>query len=418
MTDSPVAPLRILMVSAHYPPVLNGYAIQCGDTSNLLAERGHDVRVLTSAPRPVPDDRGARRVGRLRSAPPEGRTSLHPTFLARQVRRRGVYRSNYRACLAAVEACRPDVAVVWQFDSVGIGLVHALQERDIPVAFNVEDYALSTVVGLLRRDASSALGRVRRWMYDVDVGALDLSHLMMVSGALRDLYRAEGFPAGDMTVVHNGLPSGRIAPTPPPPGPGTRLLFVGRLHPSKGVALAIGALAIADRRGATPLTLDLIGTGARAYVAQLEALVTAHGLGRQVRFLGQKDRAEILGLYRDYDMLLFPSTWVEPFGLTVIESMAQGVPVVALDRGGPREIISHMHDGILVSAEQPEAFAAAIERLALSAALRRAMAAAAIRTVTDRFTLERHVTLVEAVMRDTIDRHRDRGVATSGQRAS
>jgi glycosyltransferase involved in cell wall biosynthesis len=410
--------LRILMVSAHYPPVLNGYAIQCADTSNLLAARGHDVRVLTSAAPPVPDDRGARRLGRLRTAQPEGRVSLHPTFLARQFRRRGIYQSNYRACVAVAKSFRPQIAVMWQFDSIGIGLVHALQRQDIPVAFNVADSSLCTVMSMLGRGPASVTGRVRRWMYDVNVRELDLSHLMLVSAALRAVYLAEGFPGDDMTVVHNGLASGRIAAAPPPPGPGNRLLFVGRLHTSKGLTLAIEALALVNRGRAIALTLDVVGAGEPDYVAQITALAASLGLARHVRFLGQKSRSEIFGLYRHYDALVFPSIVIEGFGLTVIEAMAQGVPVVALDRGGPRDIISDRRDGVLVRGEDPQAFADGIAVLANSAAIRGQMAEAAIRKVADLFTLERHGDRTEAVLHDVIARSRHGGRAAGERRAS
>ena len=406
----PAPRLRILMVSAHYPPIVNGYAIQCRDTSDLLAARGHDVRVLTTAGPARAAGDGAPRLTRLRNAPSEGYVSLHPAYLARQLRRRWIFQANARECDAVTRAFRPDVALVWQFDTIGLAVVRALHRRGVPVVFNVGDYSLGTLVALLRR-RSRPLDHARQWLHDVDIAQLDLSHLILVSSELRAWYQAQGFPARDMTVIHNGIPSAAIAQAPPPPGPGTRMLFVGRLHPTKGVSLAIQALAIANRRGGPTLTLDIVGTGDPDYVAQLRALVGRLGAGDRVRFLGPRDRATVLGLYREYDVLLFPGAWVEPFGITVIEAMAQGLPVIALDRGGPSEIIRHMVDGVLVRDDGADAYAEAIRMVADAPSLRSRLGAAAIRRVMDGFTLERHVALTERLLHRVVGSTRDDAVS-------
>jgi glycosyltransferase involved in cell wall biosynthesis len=405
--------LRILMISAYYPPALNGYAIQCGDTADLLAARGHDVRVLTSAAAPVPPAPGAGRLGRLRTAPPEEHMSVRPAYLTRQLRRRGVYRGNYRECGAVAKTFQPEIAVLWQFAPIGIAVVHALQRLGIPVLFNVEDYSLSTVISLLKSERGSLLGAVRRWLYGVKVDELDLSHLAIVSGELRAHYHDAGFPLADMTVIHNGIQSERIARAAPAPGPGTRLLFVGRLHPTKGLILAIDALAQVNQKRLTKVTLDLIGTGETQYVDSVKALARELGVADCIRFLGHRERADIFELYRDYDVLLFPSIWAEPFGLTVIEAMGQGVPVIALDRGGPKEIITNMIDGLLVSSETAAAVAQAIALLVDTPQLRQDMAAAAIRTIAERFTLEHHVDRTERLMRTIVDSRRERAAEVS-----
>lgn len=392
--------LRILMVSAHYPPMLNGYAIQCADTSNLLAERGHSVRVVTGETQLLPPLGAAVRLPVLRHASPEGRAGISAAAMMRLFGRWRTYRHNVRQCVAAVRDQRPDVALVWQFDSVGIGVAIALQRQGVPVAFNVEDVSLATVVGLLGK--SSIAGSLRRWLYDVDPDELDLSRLMLVSSDLRAQYALKGFPGTAMTVVHNGLPASQIAAEPPTAGLGTRLLFVGRLHSTKGVSLAIEALALANQRRTTKLTLDLIGTGESDYVASLTSLVEARGMAPFVRFLGHRDRDAIFALYADYDMLLFPSTWREPFGLTTIEAMARGVPVIALDRGGPREIISDRIDGLLVD-DTPVAYAGAIDELANSPELRLELGRAAILKVASQFTVERQATQTEALLRAIVD---------------
>ena len=403
---TPVPALRILMLSAHYPPALNGYAIQCRDTAELLAARGHEVRVLTSTPAPPQERLRAVRVPELRAAPAERSPSLHPRWLAAQLKRRATYGANARVAVEVANEFRPDVALVWQFDTVGIALVSALQRVGVPLAFNVGDSSLGTLIPLLRRRSHSPVARARAWLHNANVDALDLSHLMVVSSELLRWYRDQGFPEATMQVVHNGIPSSWIAPVPPPLRLGTRLLFVGRLHPTKGVSLALEAIAIANRSKPT-LSLDIVGTGDANDVRELEELVERLELAAYVRFVGPKNRDSVLALYPGYDVLLFPSTYIEPFGLTVVEAMSQGLPVIALDRGGPRDIITHMGDGLLVSNAVPEAYAAAIRQLADSPALRTQLANAAIATVADRFTLEQHVERTEALLHEVAVTSRD-----------
>ena len=97
-------------------------------------------------------------------------------------------------------------------------------------------------------------------------------------------------------------------------------------------------------------------------------------------FTGHRDdvEAELAGL----DVLLHASRLPEPFGQVVVEGMAAGLPVVATDGGGPRELITDGVDGVLVPADEPAALAAAVRALAppeRRAALGRAAARTAAR---------------------------------------
>ena len=74
----------------------------------------------------------------------------------------------------------------------------------------------------------------------------------------------------------------------------------------------------------------------------------------------------------------------EPFGIVLLEAMARGVPVVAVNSGGPATLIEHERTGLLVQSGEPAALADGLERLLLSPALRARLAGAA----TERFSAD------------------------------
>ena len=114
---------------------------------------------------------------------------------------------------------------------------------------------------------------------------------------------------------------------PEPKGP-LKLLFVGSIISLKGVELAILALEQAH----TDATLSFIGDG--KFLKAAQALVRRRKLADRVQFLGRKPRLEVLKLYADYHVFIFPSLH-DSGAFAVIEAMAQGLPIICLDCGGP-----------------------------------------------------------------------------------
>jgi glycosyltransferase involved in cell wall biosynthesis len=143
------------------------------------------------------------------------------------------------------------------------------------------------------------------------------------------------------------------------------LLFLGRLHPDKGVHLAIDAARAAG--------LPIVVAGKCSEPVELEYFRTFIGprLGPDVTIFGTADSAAKRALLARAAALVFPIQWDEPFGMVMIEAMACGTPVVALRRGAVPEIVVDGITGILCDdpAELPAAITAARE---LSAAACRA----------------------------------------------
>ncbi len=153
----------------------------------------------------------------------------------------------------------------------------------------------------------------------------------------------------------------------------------------------MAALAVARVHHDPGATLRLIGKPATgSYAAALRRYVADLGLAGAVTFSGHASDAAVAAAYDEADVLVVTSEH-EGFGVPVVEAMAAGLPVVAVDRGAVPEVLGDA--GVLVPDEEPYALAASIDALladaprrgALAEAGRDRLAALALDTAADRF---------------------------------
>ena len=166
-----------------------------------------------------------------------------------------------------------------------------------------------------------------------------------------------------------------------------RLLFVGQLLYWKGPELAIRALAQVHRHHPRiNATLTVIGEGPSR--STLERLSFELGVPEIVTFTGQLPPCQVQAVYREHDVLVFPS-FTDSGGFVVLEAMAAGLPVVCLDLAGPALMVNG-GTGIRVPASSPEQvisdITSAIVTLASDPALRRRMGDAARERVLRQYT--------------------------------
>jgi glycosyltransferase involved in cell wall biosynthesis len=140
-----------------------------------------------------------------------------------------------------------------------------------------------------------------------------------------------------------------------------RFVFVGRLCREKGVAHLIRAFR--EVRAAVPeATLRIVGNGPER--EPLERLAAELGLGEGVTFSGELDDA---GVDRELEQawgLVSPSLWAEPLGLSAVEAVIRGVPVVASSAGGPSEVVEDGAAGLLFPNGDTNALARSLLRFA------------------------------------------------------
>jgi L-malate glycosyltransferase len=135
------------------------------------------------------------------------------------------------------------------------------------------------------------------------------------------------------------------------------------------------------------------------FLRSLERLIESTGLEGRVSFLGERE--DVPRVLRAADILLAPS-WEEPFGRSIVEAMALGVPVVATSVGGPAEIVGDGREGLLLPPRSPGRWAEAVARLADRPEERATMGAAGRERAARVFGVEPHVRAVLAAYREAL----------------
>lgn len=213
-------------------------------------------------------------------------------------------------------------------------------------------------------------------------------------------------PARKLHWIDNGVVIPRIAPSPDrAPSALLRAVQVSRLaHEIKGQDLLIRALAAMSGRCPVPrMTVDFVGEGPSLHY--LRDLAVEVGVGAQCRFLGALSREEVYARLGDYDLLVQPSRR-EGFGLTVVEGMAAGIPVLVSNIEGPMEIIGNGEFGHSFDSGDAEALAIALEVLAaeIRCGSARQRTIAARQHVEETYSLQRMAAEYDAIYRDVAER--------------
>jgi len=197
-------------------------------------------------------------------------------------------------------------------------------------------------------------------------------------------------------VVYNGVPL--AVPVPRPPGQPPTLLTVASLRGLKGHRVLLEACARLAAREVR-FRVQLAGDGPeREY---LERITAALGLSGTVRFLGERD--DVPALMARADVFVLPTTGREGLGISALEAMAAGLPVVASRVGGLPEIVSNGRTGCLVPPGDAAALEGAIHDLLSNPDRARSLGQEGRRRVERDFSARAMVRNVETVYRRDLE---------------
>jgi phosphatidylinositol alpha-mannosyltransferase len=335
--------MRIVQISPYSWDAPGGVQVHIGQLSRHLRERGHDVLVLAPGDQP-----GFREHARIVGRP-------YAVSVNGSVARLCFSRRSARVIAKALDVFGPDVIHVHDPLTPSTSMLGVLQKTAPVVAtfhsYFARDHFEGKVYTALAPLLRPVWRRVDRHLA-VSAAARD-----SVCSRMRDDTRVDIIPNGaDVDVFARAKPA--VLP------PGRRLLFVGRLEPRKGFPVAVKAFALLAQEFAD-LQLVVVGDGAdRPGVETLPPEIRG-----RVLMLGKVSNDALPTFHHAADVFISPATGSESFGIVLVEAMAVGVPVVASDIAGYRDVARQNTEALLVSPSDPHALAQGVRRVLQDPAL-------------------------------------------------
>jgi len=178
------------------------------------------------------------------------------------------------------------------------------------------------------------------------------------------------------------------------------VLSLARLIPVKGAHILIEAFALALKE-ASNLRLLVGGQGDEDYFSNLTRRVSELGIGSRVGFFGNIPETE--KVFRAADIFAAPYLWPEAFGLSILEAMAAGVPVIGSKVGGIGELLGQGKYGLLFEEKDVRGLADGLVRYAKDPEFRIKMSRAAFEAA-HRYSAEQMYETIQKVYNDVVGR--------------
>jgi glycosyltransferase involved in cell wall biosynthesis len=334
--------VRVLHVTpSFYPAVVYGgptYSVY--HLCRSLARNGCDVDVLTTNANgrevlDVPTDRAIELEDRLRVhyCSRWGGKSVSPPLL------RQLWSAIRRADVVHLMA-------VYSFPTIPTLLACRLLGK--PVVWSPR--------GMLQRWAGTTRPTLKAWWERVCRLASPASLVLHVTSEEEARESAIRMPGAKFVVIPNGLEvPERVAQING--NKRLRLLFLGRLHPIKGIENLLNAYKLVGQQLSMPVSLTIAGAGDRPYTEELRARIKSLELCEQVHMMGAVTGSEKEKAFLNADVVVVPSH-TENFAMVVAEALAYGIPVIA-STGTPWQRLAEMGCGLWVD-NRPESLAEAI----------------------------------------------------------
>ena len=396
--------MRIDLVSEHASPLAaiggvdaGGQNVHVAALAAGLARRGHDVTVHTRRDDEALPDRVVVQDGYDVAHVPAGPARALPKDELLP------YMPTFARVLQGQWAEQPPDVVHAHFWMSGLAVVDAAADLPVPVLQTF--HALGSVKRRHQGAADTSPGeRVeleRRLCRDVD-------HVVATCSDEVFELRRLGLPTDRVSIVPCGVDTSVFTPRGPvaPRSDRRRLLILGRVVERKGHDDAVRALrALPDAElvvvGGPPA--DEVDDDAE--IRRLRAVAAEEGVAERLLFTGSVARADVPAWIRSADVVL-AVPWYEPFGITPLEAMACGRPVVASAVGGLVDTVADGLTGELVPPRDPGRLGEVLTSLLADDERRAAYGAAGVQRVRARYRWNRVVADTEAVYRHVLARRR------------
>jgi phosphatidylinositol alpha-mannosyltransferase len=323
--------VRIALVCPYAWEAAGGVQVHVKNLAMRLLERGHEAIVLAPTTMSPPEP-WVRSVGR-------------PVRISYQGTVAPIAPLSYRRVRSVLAAFRPEIVHVHEPLTPSASMYATIASK-APVVATVHAYLDRSIAMEL---AAPILRRIWR---RVTVG-------IAVSGAAASFLRRV-LPEAVLEIVPNGVDVGAFADAEPREDlpVGRRILWVNRLDAQKGFPIALAAFSKVLVELPDAL-LVVVGEGKDR---EAVTLLTEPARGA-VEMRGAVPNEQVPSYLAAGEVFVSPAVGQESFGIALVEAMAAGLPVVATDIPGFREVVSDGVEGLLVPPRDPEALAAGLVRV-------------------------------------------------------
>jgi glycosyltransferase involved in cell wall biosynthesis len=362
----------------------NGSASFLRNLSSELVKRGHDIAIV------APDKRTLPGIKHYVVKPPQmGVFVGHPELpkAKRFDEMRGkelgeIYTSYLKATINAVADFNPEIIHVFhtaflpgiaRVIKILFGIKYIITTHGSDLSYLVKDRRFMGLINdsnKVARFITANSDFTRKWYLKMFGPELRHKSTVIMGGVKLEDYKKD--PA-EIEVINKkyNLKDKRV------------VLFTGRLTKNKGVDFLVKAAPLI--RG----TIVIVGDGPER--KNLEEEIKKNKIHNvvMVGYINPGDHRLFHSFYERADVFVSPSVWDEPLGLTILESMAAGTPVVATSRGGVLSLIQDKINGYLVRPRNSREIAGVVNVLLEDDKLRKKISAAAYKTIVEHFTWEK-----------------------------
>ncbi|MGD1809779.1 glycosyltransferase [Dapis sp. BLCC M126] len=326
-----ITPKRILVINNLYPPQeLGGYGRSISDFANILQQRGHTIKVLTS---------DAPYLTQIITAEPNINRNLQlfGTFdggakaIENPQEIQIIIAHNNQIIREVINEFAPDVCLVGNINFLGSEIFKPFLENYIPV---INHLGLPTLL--------CSADKMPQYNYFI---------LATASEYVRQKVISQGYPSEKTIIVYPGAKVKKFQMCMLPNMDKLRIVYAGLIIDSKGTHTLIEALKIIDDEN-IDFECYIAGDNNidRDYFTRLKQFVVRNGMEEKVKFIGYLQLEELIHLYSSKNVIVFPSIGPEAFGISPIEGMAAGLTAISTGVGGGSETIEHNVSGLIFPA--------------------------------------------------------------------
>jgi glycosyltransferase involved in cell wall biosynthesis len=361
--------MRILLLCSVYPPdIIGGAEVAASHLAKWLVRQGHDVGVLCTAgsateaswgdeidgvriyrplmPRPYPALRAATAAPWLKPIwHLQDHLDLRNEWLLKKT----------------LDEFKPDIVNVHIAQGLGHNMMSELARSRVATVYTLHDLGLACINASMfkggrnceRQEIGCVVASKLKWRWLDSIERL--SFWSPSKAVLEKLGQFVPLSSKRLAVIPYPL-AYKYAASERRASPKKRLLYLGRIHATKGVVFLLKILA--ELAHGREFELLLAGTG------PLEPELKSKYLdSKWCQWLGFVDQMRITELLKTTDALCVPSMWDEPYGIVLIQALMSGVPIIASRKGAIPEIVDDGVTGLLCEAGSREEWSFAISRL-------------------------------------------------------